>query len=326
LGIDRRRNRPPSSNTEKERIIMSDNLESNILGRLSNDLATAVETAGAATVTVNARRRLPATGIVWNADGLVVTANHVVERDDDITIGLPDGRTVPATLVGRDSGSDLALLKIDAGELTAAPRAEEEVRPGHLVLAVGRPGPSGPMASFGVVSVIGGPWRTQRGATVEGFIRADVAMLPGFSGGPLVDAQGRIIGLNSSHLGRGGGMTIPAAAIDTIVESLQTHGKVRRGFLGIGAQSVNIPAALAKGAGIEQEQGLVIVGVEAGGPAERDGLYLGDVIVAVNGKPVSTVEGLQDSLSGDLVGTKAEITILRGGARQTVAVTVGERG
>jgi S1-C subfamily serine protease len=305
---------------------MSDTIETNILGRLSNDLATAVETAGAATVTVNARRRMPATGIVWSDDGLIVTANHVVERDDEITIGLPDGRTLPATLIGRDPGSDLALLKIDASDLTAAPRAEDPVKPGHLVLAIGRPGPSGPMASFGVVSVIGGPWRTQRGASVEGFIRADVAMLPGFSGGPLVDAQGRIIGLNSSHLGRGGGMTIPAKAIDTIVASLQTHGKVRRGFLGIGAQAVTIPAALAKIAGIEQEQGLVIVGVESGGPAERDGLYLGDVLVAVNGKPVSSVEGLQDALSGDLVGTTAELTILRGGAIQRLSVTVGERG
>lgn len=302
---------------------MSDTIETSILGRLSNDLASAVETAGAATVTVNARRRLPATGIVWSADGLIVTANHVVERDDEITIGLPDGRNVPARLVGRDPGSDLALLKIEAGDLAVAPRAETDVKPGHLVLAIGRPGPSGPMASFGVVSVVGGPWRTRRGATVEGYIRADVAMLPGFSGGPLVDSQGRTIGLNSSHLG--GGMTIPAAAIDAIVASLQEHGRVRRGFLGIGAQSVTIPQSLAKAAGIEQEQGLVIVGIEPDGPAERDGLYLGDVLVAVSGMPVATVESLQDALTGDLVGTAVEITLLRGGKLQRIPVTVAER-
>jgi S1-C subfamily serine protease len=305
---------------------MSDTLESSVLGRLSNDLAGAVESAGQSTVTVNARRRMPATGIVWNADGLIVTSNHVVERDDDITIGLPDGRTLPATLVGRDPGSDLAILKIEASDLIPAPRATSEVKPGHLVLAIGRPGPSGPMASFGVVSVVGGAWRTQHGASVEGYIRADVAMLPGFSGGPLVDAQGNILGINSSHLGRGGGMTIPASAIDSIAESLQTHGKVRRGFLGIGAQAVAIPASLASTAGIEQEQGLVVVGVEAGGPAERDGLFLGDVIIEISGRPVTSVEELQDTLSGDLVGTKAEVTILRGGALQRIGVTVGERG
>jgi S1-C subfamily serine protease len=309
---------------------MSDSLgisDTSVLGRLSNDLAGAVESAGQATVTVNARRRMPATGIVWNSEGLIVTSNHVVERDDDITVGLPDGRTEPATLLGRDPGSDLAILKIEASDLTPAPRTDTEVKPGHLVLAIGRPGPSGPMASFGVVSVVGGAWRTQQGSTVDSFIRADVAMLPGFSGGPLVDAQGNVLGLNSSHLGRGGGgMTIPATAIDTIVESLQTHGKVRRGFLGIGAQSVSIPSALASAAGIEQEQGLVIVGVEPEGPAERDGLFLGDVIIAIGGQPIASVEELQDSLSGDLVGKPAEITILRGGARQTISVTVGERG
>jgi S1-C subfamily serine protease len=305
---------------------MSDTINTSVLARLSTDLADAVETAGHSTVTVNARRRMPATGIVWNADGLIVTANHVVERDDEITIGTPDGRTVPAWLAGRDPGSDLAILKVEATDLTPPTRSAGAIRPGHLVLAIGRPGPSGPMASFGVVSVVGGPWRTQQGATVEGFIRADVAMLPGFSGGPLVDAQGRVIGLNSSHLGRGGGMTIPASAIDTIADSLLTHGKVRRGFLGIGAQSVNIPPALRTAAGIEQEQGLVIVGVEANGPAERDGLYLGDVIIAIDGNPVSTVEGLQDTLSGDLVGKRTEITILRGGSPQRLPVTVGERG
>jgi S1-C subfamily serine protease len=305
---------------------MSDTIQQSVLGRLSNDLADAVERAGAATVTVNARRRMPATGIVWTADGLIVTANHVVERDDEITVGLADGRTVEAKLVGRDPGSDLALLKIEASDLTPAPRTESDVKPGHLVLAIGRPGPSGPMASFGVVSVIGGPWRRRRGGSIEGFIRADVAMLPGFSGGPLVNAEGQIIGLNSSHLGRGGGMTIPAAAIDGIIQSLQTHGKVRRGFLGIGAQAVNIPASLAKSAGIEQEQGLVIVGVEPEGPAERDGLYLGDVIITVNGTPVNSVESLQDSLSGDLVGQAAEIAVLRGGNLQRLQITVGERG
>jgi S1-C subfamily serine protease len=305
---------------------MSDTIQQSVLGRLSNDLAEAVERAGAATVTVNARKRMPATGIIWSADGLIVTANHVVERDDEITVGLADGRTVEAKLIGRDPGTDLALLKIEASDLTSAPRTDAEVKPGHLVLAIGRPGPSGPMASFGVISVVGGPWRRRRGGAIEGFIRADVAMLPGFSGGPLVSAEGQIIGLNSSHLGRGGGMTIPATAIDGIIQSLQTHGKVRRGFLGIGAQAVTIPATLAKNAGVDQEQGLVIVGVEPEGPGERDGLYLGDVIIAVNGNPVTTVEGLQDSLSGDLVGQPAEISVLRGGALQRLQVTVGERG
>ncbi|MDP9370432.1 MAG: S1C family serine protease [Chloroflexota bacterium] len=296
-----------------------------MLAQLSNDLSAAVERAGAATVTVNGRRRQPASGIIWSADGLIVTANHVVERDEDLTVGLPDGRQVPVTVVGRDPGSDIALLKAEAIDLQPAPRAAQPAKIGHLVLAVARPGPSGPMASFGAVSVVGGAWRTHQGATVEGFVRADVAMLPGFSGGPLVDADGAVIGLNSSTLGRGGGLTVPTAAIDRIVESLRTHGKVRRGFLGIGAQAARVPAALVGALGLGQERGLLLVSIEPDGPAERDGLYLGDVIVALNGDTVTEVEELQEKLTGDWVGRSIPIKVIRGGQLKDVSVTVGER-
>lgn len=295
------------------------------LAQLSDDLAAAVERAGAAVVTVNARRRMPASGIVWSADGLIVTANHVVEQDEEITVGLPDGRTVPATLVGRDPGSDLALLQAQATDLTPAPRAETAAKIGHFVLAVGRPGPSGPMASFGVVSVVGGAWRTPQGGSVDGFVRADVAMLPGFSGGPLVDARGTVLGLNSSTLGRGGGLTVPAAAIDKVVAALQTHGKVRRGFLGIGAQAVRLPAALVKANSLAKEQGLLVVSVEQDSPAERDGLMIGDVIVALNNEVVAEVEELQDRLTGDWVGKPLPVRVVRAGAPHEVRVTIGER-
>jgi len=301
--------------------------ESSALGKLSDELAQAVERAGGATVTVNARRRMPASGIVWSNDGLIVTANHVVERDDDITVGLADGRQLAAALLGRDPGSDVALLKVEANDLTPLPRSPEEVKVGHLTLAIGRPGPSGAMASFGVVSTLGGAWRTRQGVSLEGWIRADVAMLPGFSGGPLVDGEGRLIGLNTSQFGRGAGsgITIPAAAVDKTVEALRTHGKIRRGYLGIGAQAVRIPAAQVAALGLPQEQGLLIVSVEPGGPAEREGLLLGDVIVALNGQPVAEVEQLQDRLTGEWVGKPIPIRVIRGGQPQDVAVTVGER-
>jgi S1-C subfamily serine protease len=300
--------------------------EANTLARLSDDLAAAVERAGAGVVTVNARRRMPASGIVWTEDGLIVTANHVVERDEDITVGLPDGREVAARLVGRDPGTDLALLKAEAGDLTPAPRAGAAAKIGHFVLAVARPGPSGPMASFGVVSVVGGAWRTAQGGTVEGFVRADVAMLPGFSGGPLVDARGQVLGLNTSGLGRGGGLTVPVAAIQKVVDALQAHGKVRRGFLGIGAQAVRLPAALVQTHGLPREQGLLVVAVEPDGPAERDGVLLGDIIVALDGEPVAEVEELQDRLSGDRVGRPLPVRVIRAGAPHELRVTVGERG
>lgn len=295
------------------------------LTRLSDDLAAAVERAGAGVVTINGRRRMPASGIVWTEDGLIVTANHVVERDDDLTVGLPDGREVAATLIGRDPGSDLALLKIEAGDLTVAPRAEAPTKIGHFVLAVGRPGPSGPMASFGVVSVVGGSWRTGRGGSVDGFVRADVAMLPGFSGGPLVDARGNVVGLNSSTLGRGGGLTVPVAAIDAVVAALHAHGKVRHGFLGIGAQAVRLPAALVEAHSLGREQGLLVVAVEPDGPAERDGVMIGDIIIALDGDPVTEVDDLQDKLRGDRVGQALPVRVFRAGAPHELRVTVGER-
>ena len=301
-------------------------VEPSVLVQLSEDLANAVERAGQGVVTVHARRRMPASGIIWSDDGLIVTANHVVERDDEITVSLPDGREADATLLGRDGGSDLALLQIKATEITAAPRSETPARIGHLVLAVGRPGESGPMASHGVVSAVGGPWRTGQGTSVDGFIQADVAMLPGFSGGPLVDARGGVLGLNSSTLGRGSGLTIPNVAIDHIVASLRAHGKVRRGYIGISTQTVRLAPAMAKTAGTDREQGLIIHSVEPDSPAERAGLFLGDVIVALDGEPISRVEELQERLSGDRVGRTLPVRVIRAGAPLELQITVGERG
>jgi serine protease Do len=304
---------------------MTDALErGTALQQLSDDLADAVEKAGAWTVTVNARRRFPATGIVWAEGGLIVTANHVVEVDDDITIGLADGRTVEAKLAGRDPNSDIALLRVDVTDLPIPPRTAAEPRVGNLALAIGRPTPSGPVASFGVISTLNPFFGRQRGT--NGLIHAEVAMLPGFSGGPLIDASGNLLGLNSSHFARGGGgITITNDAIDKVVAALQTHGKIRRGFLGIGAQAVPIPAAFASAANTSQETGLVIISVEQSGPAEQGGVLLGDVILTVNGRAVGSVEELQDVLASELVGQEATLSLIRGGTPHSLTVTVGER-
>ena len=298
---------------------------SSLLASVSDELASAVERAGAGVVTVDARRRHPASGIIWTADGLIATANHVVERDEEIEIGLPDGRTVSATLVGRDPASDLALLRIDATDVAPLERSAAEPRVGHLTLAIGRPGPSGAMASLGVVSFVGGPLRFRGGATLERYVRADVAMLPGFSGGPLVDSVGNLIGLNSSTLGNAGQLTVPAASIDATVATLLQHGRVRRGYLGVGAQGVRLPEALTRVLQNGQEQGLLIVSVESGGPADSAGLMLGDVILAIDGAEVGQVEQLQERLTGDRVGKSVPVRIARGGEPREIGVTVGER-
>ena len=293
------------------------------LVELSDALAAAVAKAGASTVTVNARRRIPASGIAWAAGGIIVTADHVIERDENITITLPDGTQVAAAVAGRDPGSDIAVLRAQATNLPAAERGKP-VKPGNLVLAVGRPGDTGPMASLGVVGAVGGPWRTFRGGHVGGYIRTDTTFYPGFSGGPLVAADGSIVGLNSSRLGRGAGLTVPIDAVATIVDALLASGKIKRGYLGVGSQVTRLPAALATKAG-GQETGLLIVGVDAGSPADKGGVLIGDILVAMDGSKVKDTDDLQALLGPESVGKEAKLTVLRGGEPASVTVTVGER-
>ena len=298
--------------------------ETSVLAQLSEAMADAVETAGASVVTVKARRRFPATGVVWTADGVIVTSDHVIEREDRIEVGLPGGESVSASIAGRDPGSDIAVLKVAKGGLTPIVQAPGAARVGNMVLAVGRPGPEGPMASLGVVGAVGGPWRTFRGAEVEGYLRSDVTFYPGFSGGPLIDAEGRAVGLNSSRLGRGSGLTIPVAAVARIAADLLAGGKVRRAYLGISSQVARLPEKLAAALG-GQESGLLIVSVEPGSPADVAGLLIGDILVAFAGTQVTDTEDLQSLLGAELIGSEARATVLRGGSATDLAVKVGER-
>ena len=294
-----------------------------ILARLSDDLAQIVVTAGPVVVRVEARKRLSASGIVWSQDGIVVTAHHVVEREDDIMVGLPDGRAVPAALVGRDPATDIAVLRAQADGLTPPKwAAPDGVRVGHLVLALGRPG-RGVTATLGIVSALGVAWRSPAGGRLDRYLQSDVMMYPGFSGGPLVDAAGRVLGLNSSALLRGIALAVPTPTLTQVVEELVFHGRIARGYLGVGAQPVRLPATLAQQLG--QETGLLLVSVEAGSPAEQGGLLLGDTVLALNGQPTRLLDDLLAQLTGDRVGVSLPVRILRGGQMQEQAVVVRER-
>ena len=289
---------------------------------ISNELAGMVEAAGPAIVRVEGRRRLPASGIVWSDDGIVVTAHHVVERDDRIGVGLADGNKVDAELVGRDPTTDLAVLRVEGVQPSSAKSAQvEDLSVGHLVLALGRPGRT-VQATLGIVSALGTSWRTAAGGTIDRYLQTDVVMYPGFSGGPLVDADGKVLGLNTSAL-RGVSLTIPSLTVDRVVESILSHGRVQRGYLGVGVQPVNLPEALAEELG--QETGLILISVEPGSPAEAGGLTLGDTLLSVHGEPVRRLDDLLSLLSGELVGEEVLIRILRGGESGEQKVTVGER-
>ncbi len=295
-----------------------------LLQQLSDEMAGAVQIAGQSIVRINARRRLPATGIVWASDGTgatIVSANHVIERDEEITVVAPDGRELPAKLVGRDPSSDLAVLKVEGAALTPAPRAPQDaVKVGALVLALGRAGELA--ATIGIVSALGGPWEGGRGRRFAKLISSDAPMFPGFSGGPLIDASGRVVGLLSSHLGRGMTLAIPNEEVARIVTTLGTHGKVARGYLGVGAQPVALPSALK--ASVGQDQGLLLVTVEDDGPAAQSGLTVGDIIVALAGTPTQSLDDLRAGLASQQVGQPIPVRILRGGQPTDLSVTPGE--
>ncbi len=293
-----------------------------LLRLLSNQMADAVERIGPALALVNGRPRQPASGVVYGQD-LVLTADHVLEREDDLTIQTHDKRTLPAQFVGRDLATDLAVLRVANLGLAAATVSEETARVGQLVLAVGRTANDGPMASSGVISIIGGPLRTGRGVTLERYIRTDATPYPGFSGGPLIDMQGAVIGILTTGLVNGIALAIPMDIAKNIADTLVKQGYIKRGYLGISSQLVRLPDA--QRAGQTQEHGLLIVKVDENSPAQKGGLMLGDILVALDGHAINDSEDLQILLTGDRVGKAIPIDVIRGNSLQTLQVTVGQR-
>lgn len=296
--------------------------DTNLLHTFSNQMADAVERVGPALVQVNGRQRQSASGVVF-APELVLTADHVLEREDELTIQTDDGRTLPAQFVGRDSSTDLAVLRVPDLGREAAARSSAEGRVGQIILAVGRPS-GGPMASIGIVSAVGGPVRTRSGVMLERYIQTDATPYPGFSGGPLVDAHGAVVGITTTGLASGVALGIPAEIAWRVAETISRQGHVKRGFLGISSQPVPIPAA--QRAGREQERGLLIVMVEDNSPAQNSGILIGDILVAFDGQTITDTDDLQILLAGDRVGKTFPAQVIRGGALQELQVTVGQRG
>ena len=301
------------------------------LRALSDDLAAAVERASRSIVAIHARPRIPASGIYWR-DGIIVATSHTIRRESDIRITLPDGRHARAQLAARDGGTDLAVLRLDATPSRdtlglPARSTSEALRVGSLVLAVGRPGAEsdGVSASLGVVSAVGDRWRTWSGGEIDRFVRLDLAIYDGFSGGALVDPEGQVMGINSSALARGTPLTIPVATVDRVVDALLTRGRVARAYLGVAMQPVELPPSFGGREGTGGAHGVLVVMVEPSSPADRAGLLIGDVIIAVAGTPVGDPHELAEQLGAERVGQPLELTIVRGGERRGLSVTVGER-
>jgi S1-C subfamily serine protease len=296
------------------------------LAILSDQLADAAASAGESIVALHARPRLPSTGIHWQ-DGVVVTTDGTVRRESDITVTLPDGRKLQATLAGRDRRTDLAVLRVAAGSLPTARLGDPaSLRPGHLVLALARLGEGGPRVSFGAVSAVGGRWRCWKGGELDRLLQSNLTLYPGFGGGPLVDATGQIHGINSGGLSRAFATTIPVETVNRTVQQLLERGYIARGWLGAAMQPVRFNPAAQRRLGLDSDSGLVILSVEPDGPAASAGLLVGDVIVKLRGRPVETVDDLAEALwASDAVGRTLDLDLVRGGELVKAGVLIGER-
>jgi S1-C subfamily serine protease len=286
---------------------------------LSNELAAAVEHAGRAVFGVNARPRLGSAGVHWRP-GLIVTADHTVQVDEEVTVTRPDGREVTATVAGRDPAIDIAILKVDAPDVAVADVGDSDaVRVGHIVLAVG----PGPRASWGVVSAIGAG-RGARSAAGE-VLNLDLTLYPGFSGGPLVDVQGRVVGVNTSGASRQLQLAIPAAAVNRVLDELGRRGRIPRAYLGVGTQQVRLPEGLRQTFNLDQPTAVIVVDVQPNSPAAGAGLLIGDIIVSLGGTSITEPADLKSVLRPDRVGESTIASVIRGGEPRDLQIHVGER-
>ncbi|HET9847766.1 MAG TPA: trypsin-like peptidase domain-containing protein [Candidatus Dormibacteraeota bacterium] len=287
---------------------------------LSREIADLVERSSSSLVTVDARRGRAASGVVW-ANNLVLTADHALEHEDEIKV-LTGSSSLPASVAGRDPGTDLAVLKVDGLTATAATRGTSAgLRPGHLVLAIGRPGQV--QVTIGIVSGMSGAYRSWRGGQVERLIETTAELLPGFSGGPLLDAEGKIVGINSWNFGRGVSRALPIETAARVVESLRAHGRIRRAYLGVGTQPVRLAEALATQVG--QSTGLLVVTVEPGGPAASAGFLQGDTIVSIDGDAVRHLDDLFNAVRRLEVGSTHRLRVIRAGELKDISLTAAER-
>ncbi len=290
----------------------------------SKSIADAVEQVGVSVIAVLEGGRDGVSGTIWR-DGLAVTAEHAIRGYDEVTIVLPSGEKAKASVTGRDPGSDIALLKIAEKSSAASLADEARSRVGEIVLSVGRRGTEGLATTYGVISAIGGPWRTWQGTRIDRSFRLDLNPFSGFSGGPIVNARGEVLGIALSGPRRSI-MTIPSSTVNRVVDQLLKHGRIARGYLGVGIQVVAFPEPMRQTLGLQSERGLLVVTVDPKSSAEKFGLLLGDIIVTVDGSPVHSVRSLQPALDSENVGKAINLEIVRGGKLLKLPVTIGERG
>ncbi|HVH70980.1 MAG TPA: trypsin-like peptidase domain-containing protein, partial [Candidatus Dormibacteraeota bacterium] len=277
---------------------------------LSDALAQATDRAAASAVAVHMEARGSSSGVVWR-DGVIVTAEHALRRDEDIQVTLPDGRVVAATLAGRDPSTDLAVLKCVEAVSSVASVAETNdmstIKPGTLALVVGRTRASGPVAALGAVSLVVAERRAWTGAALAPYIRLDIGVQPTAVGGAVIDAHGRTIGIASPRFARFGAIAVPAPTVNRVVDVLLQKGRIPRGYLGVGLQPVRLPEALRRTLKRDDKSAAIVLEVEPEGPAHKAGIVIGDILVAVAGHPITRLEDVHGQLSAESIGKSLSI-------------------
>lgn len=293
--------------------------------QLSKEISDAVANAGQAIVTVDGRNGHTSSGIVWQ-NSFVLTAAHALRKDVNISVLRADGTTVRAELTGRDPSTDVALLKADQdlGPEIAQFGATTGLKVGELLVAIARTRRGHLVASSGILSGLMGEYQAGR-TRIDQFIRPDLMLYPGFSGGALIDATGKILGMNTSGLIRGKPITLPAATLVRLGEQLVSKGRVPRPYIGVALQPVPLPESLQKQTGLQASTGLLVMHVEPGGPADAAGALVGDILIDLAGHGFDDMADLQDALQRNSVDQEVKSTIVRGGQRSELTIRIGER-
>ena len=292
---------------------------------LSDALARSTDRAAASAVAVHTESRGSSSGVVWRP-GVVVTAEHALRRDEEIHLTLPDGRVVSGTLAGRDPSTDIAVLKC-AEAATAISEFGDvaSLKPGSLTLVVGRTRASGPIAGLAVVSLVVAERHTSAGASLAPYVRLDIGLQPTAAGGVVIDAHGRAVGMATPRFARFGAIAIPAPTINRVVDILLEKGRIPRGYLGVGLQSVRLPDALRQSLKRGEKGAAIVLDVEPNGPAHKAGIVIGDILVSLAGRAVTGLEDIYSQLHGEVIAKPLALKFIRGGAIQEANIVVGER-
>jgi S1-C subfamily serine protease len=292
---------------------------------LSKEISEVVDQVGKSIVAVDGRSGHTSSGIVWRADS-ILTAAHAVRHDVNIGVILGPGRSVQAKLAGRDRGTDVALLKLDH-EIDLQPvqfGSTGSLSIGELTVAVARTRRGNIVASSGIISGLMGEWRVAR-TPIDQFIRPDLNLYPGFSGGALVSAGGVILGLNTSGLIRGKPITIPSSTLTRLAEEISAKGHVAQPYIGLVMQPVQIPEPLQKKAGVTAAAGLLVMHVESGGPADTAGVLLGDILIDMDGRAFDDLDDIHEALGRKGAGQEVQAIVIRGGTKAQLTIRIGQR-